>query len=160
MSINTLTDNYFKPWLNARVNNLTVDGTFIAPGADGVFNDITVADKIKRTILSQTQLTSISTTVTFTSTGCGLITTYPLSGTDFDPSTTLSFNVVNPLVGAGDVVLITLQNISPFPSSPGGFPIINVNQVQNGNFTIKMYNPGPTAVTGTFIIAFEIISQI
>lgn len=28
MSIITLTDNYYKSWLNARVNNLTVDGTF------------------------------------------------------------------------------------------------------------------------------------
>jgi hypothetical protein len=31
MSLNRLIENTFKPWLNVRVNNLTVDGTFTGP---------------------------------------------------------------------------------------------------------------------------------
>jgi hypothetical protein len=35
MSLNQLTLDQKKPWLNVRVNNLTVDGTYIGPGSGG-----------------------------------------------------------------------------------------------------------------------------
>lgn len=36
MSVNQLTLDQHKPWLNVRVNNLTVDGTYIGPGGGSV----------------------------------------------------------------------------------------------------------------------------
>lgn len=42
MSLNQLTSDVYKPWLNMRVNNMRVDGTYVGPGGGGGSSAITV----------------------------------------------------------------------------------------------------------------------
>lgn len=152
MSINTLTDDYFKPWLNARVNDLTVDGNFnYNPGSN--FTNIVVQDKIKRTYSSVTQTGSITNSVTCNS-PCGVITTVNIAGT-VAPYEIFQFQVSNSYVDLGDIVHVSVHN-----QGVAGNAYAVAENIQNGLFDIVVYNAATISYIGQITISFRITSQL
>lgn len=136
MSQQSLTDDFKKVWLDARVNSLKVDKDLSRPSINTV------------------QVTSKTTAVSV-SNPSGTIQTVSLTDA---PQTAFDFDVnLTGYDGGLDIVNVSVNDYSG-TFGTNGFPVVSVHTRSSGSFKINVANVHNTnALNGDIVIGYEVI---